>query len=299
MAVDGARWLVTVFTIIGYGFHMPYLGLGGERMFFSVHGAKTRPSLLFVHGWGGEGAQWLEVIEMLAGRRELAGRMIVPDLRGHGASRCPRPAREQAGPASAEERFFPREYARDLAVLLAELDAAPVVAVGHSMGGQVVTALAVEHPGSVASLVVLDPAYGASEEEMARLPGEQAALLSEGSAWAARSTARAFSSRAPAWVREREVRQLDSMDPRVLAAARHGMYLAPDAFGARAASAAYLSRCPAPTLGIYSNEPAAEWHRARAVRHPASEVVVVPDSGHYLHLEWPARVAALLARWCR
>ena len=88
------------------------------------------------------------------------------------------------------------------------------------------------------------------------------------------------------------------MDPRVLAAARDGMYLAPDAFGTREACAAYLSRCPAPTLGIYSNEPAAEWHRARLMRHPASEVIVVPDSGHYVHLEWPARVAELLARWC-
>ena len=88
------------------------------------------------------------------------------------------------------------------------------------------------------------------------------------------------------------------MDPGVLAAARHGLYLAPDAFGASEASAAYLSRCGAPTLGIYSNRAAADWHRARAMRHPASEVTVVPDSGHFIHLEQPERTAELLVRWC-
>jgi pimeloyl-ACP methyl ester carboxylesterase len=274
---------------------MPYLELAGERMFYSVHGTKAGPNLLFVHGWGGDGAQWLEVIELLGERHAAAGRMIVPDLRGHGASRGPAAG---CGQASAAERFFPREYARDLAALLAEADAAPVIAVGHSMGGQIVTALAVEYPALVASLVVLDPAFGAGDEEMARLPAEQAALLSEGSAWAARSTTGAFSPGAPAWIVEREVRQVDSMDPRVLAAARHGLYLAPDAFGASEASAAYLSRCRAPTLGIYSNDAAAGWHRARAVRHPASEVTVVPDSGHFIHLEQPRRVAELLAQWC-
>jgi pimeloyl-ACP methyl ester carboxylesterase len=277
---------------------VPYLSLGPERMFYSTHGTPARPNLLFVHGWGGEGSQWLEVIQLLGQHHGLAGRMIVPDLRGHGASRCPRPVDERAHATSTAERFHPRAYARDLAALLAELDASPVIAVGHSMGGQIVTALAVEHPESIASLVVLDPAYGADDQEMARLPDEQAALLSEGSAWAVRGTAAAFSSRAPARVREREMRQVESMDPRVLAAARHGLYLAADSFGAREASAAYLARCQAPTLGIYSNDTAAEWHRAQAKRHPASEVIVVPDSGHYLHLEQPGRVAELLASWC-
>ena len=277
---------------------MPYLDLDGERMFYTVHGTSAPPNLLFVHGWGGEGSQWLEVIQLLGEHHRLTGRMIVPDLRGHGASRCPRPAPGDADATRDAERFHPRRYAGDLAALVAELDLAPVIAVGHSMGGQIVTALAVEHPRLVASLVVLDPAYGADDEEMSGLPIEQAALLSEGSAWAARATVGAFSSRAPGWVREREVRQVSSMDPHVLAAARHGLYLAPDSFGERGASAEYLSRCQAPTLGIYSNAAAADWHRAHAMRGPASEVAVVPDSGHFLHLEQPRRVAQLLAGWC-
>jgi pimeloyl-ACP methyl ester carboxylesterase len=277
---------------------MPYLDLGTERMFYSLHGPRTRRPLLFVHGWGGDGGQWLKVIHLLGERHALAGWIMVPDLRGHGASRCSAPGRDEADLASGAERYSPRAYARDLATLLAGLDAGPVIAVGHSMGGQVVTALAVEHPGSVASLVVLDPAYGAGDEEMARLPSEQEALLSEGASWAAPFTAAAFSPRTAAWIREREVRQMSSMDPRVLAAARHGMYLAPDAFGSSETAAAYLSRCRTPTLGIYSDAAAAEWHRARALHHPASEVTVVADSGHFLHLDQPGRVAELLAKWC-
>ncbi|MBN6055272.1 alpha/beta fold hydrolase, partial [Nonomuraea sp. RK-328] len=62
----------------------------------------------------------------------------------------------------------------------------PVVAIGHSMGAQVVTALAVEHPAAVSALVVIAPAYGADEEEERLIPGRLAALRTEGAAAALR-----------------------------------------------------------------------------------------------------------------
>ena len=86
-------------------------------------------------------------------------------------------------------------------------------------------------------------------------------------------------------------------DVRVLAAARDAMYLTPDAFGARDATTAYLARCTAPTLAIYSNAPAAAWHRAHAPHHPESTVEVIPDVGHYLQLENPPAVAKLINRF--
>jgi pimeloyl-ACP methyl ester carboxylesterase len=244
--------------------------------------------LLLVHGWGGSGDQWSPLLPLLAPAKR---RVLVPDLRGHGALRSQWSDEDWADGEVHAGDFTPRAFAADLARMLTQLRTGPVVAVGHSMGGQVVTALAVEHPALVSALVVLDPAYGADDAEIARIPGEQAALRKEGSAWAARFVAGAFSEHAAPGVSEREQQLMASTDVRVLAAARDGMYLASDSFGARRATAAYLARCKVPTLAIFSNEPAAAWYRGLASRNPASEVEVVPDSGHYLQIEQPEAVA--------
>jgi pimeloyl-ACP methyl ester carboxylesterase len=276
---------------------MPILDLDRAGLFYTESSgtAEPAPTLLLVHGWGGAGDQWCTLLPHLASA--TTGRVLVPDLRGHGASRSQWTDEDWRSGTVRAADFTPRAFAADLARLLTELRAGPVIAVGHSMGGQVVTALAVEHPSSVSALVVLDPAYGADDAELARIPGEQDALRTEGSAWAARFVANAFATHVGPGMREREQRLMAATDARVLAAAREGMYLAPDAFGARAAAAAYLARCAAPTLAIYSNTPAADWHRADAPRHPGSVVEVIPDVGHYLQLENPWAVADLINRF--
>ena len=276
---------------------MPILDLDRVGLFYteSPGGTEAAPTLLLVHGWGGAGDQWCTLLPHLA--PAATGRVIVPDLRGHGASRSQWTDEDWRGGTVRAADFTPRAFAADLARLLAELRTGPVIAVGHSMGGQVVTALAVEHPASVSALVVLDPAYGADDEELVRIPGEQDALRAEGAAWAARFVAGAFSARAALGQPEREQRLMAATDVRVLAAARDGMYLAPDAFGTRAATAAYLARCAAPTLAIYSSTPAADWYRAHGSRHPESMVEVIADVGHYLQLENSRAVAELINRF--
>jgi pimeloyl-ACP methyl ester carboxylesterase len=220
--------------------------------------------------------------------------VIIPDLRGHGASRSQWTAEDWRAGRVRDADFTPRALAADLALLLTALRTGPVVAVGHSMGGQVVTALAVEAPGLVSALVVLDPAYGADDAEIARIPGEQAALRAEGSSWAARFVAGAFSAQAVPGLSEREQRLMTATDPHVLAAAREGMYLAVDSFGARRAATEYLERCDIPTLAIYSHAPAADWHRAHDLRSDASGVEFIPHVGHYLQIEAPQAVAELI-----
>ena len=285
---------------------MPFLQLDRISMFYSEFDAAgdevapgSEPTFLLVHGWGGDGGQWATLLPYLAAGWPAGSegrRMIIPDLRGHGASRSQWTDAHWAGRVVREDDFGPRAFAADLARLLRELGERPVVAVGHSMGGQVVTALAVDYPELVEALVVLDPAYGASDEEMARIPAEQEDLRREGSAWAARFVAGAFSSSATPGIREREVRLMASTDARVLAAARDGMYLADDAFGPSRAAAAYLKRCQTPTLAIYSNDTAAQWYRDNGMQNPNSVVEVISDVGHYLQLEQPEKVATLLKR---
>ncbi|MEV0472178.1 alpha/beta fold hydrolase, partial [Streptomyces prunicolor] len=118
--------------------------LGRIRLLCTDLGPAAAPPLVLVHGWGGDGREWSRHAEELAG----PFRVIVPDLRGHGRSEVP------------HDGNTPVEMADDLAALVATLGAGPVVAVGHSMGGQVVNLLAVRHPRAVRSVVALDPAHG-------------------------------------------------------------------------------------------------------------------------------------------
>ncbi|TDC21918.1 alpha/beta hydrolase [Streptomyces sp. 8K308] len=238
------------------------------------------PPLLLVHGWGADGEDWTPLLPSLAPRH----RVLVPDLPGHGRS----PARL--------DRCSPRAAAADLAAWLRASGVGPVVAVGHSLGGQVVTALAVEHPGLVRSVVSVAAAYGGDAAEAGRLPAEQAALRRAGTAWAVGFVRGAFTGDGPPGLRERHERLMAAMDPEVLFRYREAMYLTPDAFGLRPASEAYLRRRRCPVLAVHNSAAAAAWERA-TLRDARSRVVLWEGLGHYLHEERPAELAALIRDW--
>src|SRR3954466_9047353 len=140
---------------------MPYADVGGNiRLFYTDDGAGSGPPLLLVHGWGTDSHQWSWHIDALAGKH----RVIAVDLRGHGYSSVP------------DEGNTPREMAADLAALLDRLAIPEVIAIGHSMGGQVVSILAVEHPDKVRKLVALDPGYGITADVARGFPETIAAL---------------------------------------------------------------------------------------------------------------------------
>ncbi|MDT0322442.1 alpha/beta fold hydrolase [Streptomyces millisiae] len=240
------------------------------------------PPLLLVHGWGGDGEDWAPLLPSLTPHH----RVLVPDLPGHGRS------------PAALARCSPRAAATDLATWLRASGVGPVVAVGHSLGGQVVTALAVEHPELVRSLVAVAAAYGGDAAEAGRLPAEQAALRREGTAWAVGFVRRAFTADSPPGPRERHERLMAAMDPEVLLRYREAMYLAPDAFGLRPATEAYLRRRRCPVLAVHDSPAAAAWERT-TLPDARSRVVRWEGVGHYLHEERPAELAALVRDWSR
>ncbi|MFD4603797.1 alpha/beta fold hydrolase [Streptomyces sp. NPDC058464] len=253
------------------------------RLFHTDSGAGATHSaaVLLVHGWGGDGREWSPHAEALNAE---GFRTIVPDLRGHGRSPVP-----HAGNT-------PAEMAHDLAALLTALDAGPVVAVGHSMGGQVVNLLAVHHPHTVRSVITLDPAHGAPEDERDSMRHNLAVYRDRGAAAAAAFVSGAFTAHSPLGLRTAHVRTMLGTPGHVIAQAYAGMYLDPGATGLRPETEALLRRRTQPALTVWSSAPFAAWERT-TLRVPGSRVDHWPATGHYLHEEHQDRTIRLIQDW--
>lgn len=113
----------------------------------AIHGkvGGQGPPVLLLHGYPQTHVMWHLVAPVLARSR----RVVMPDLRGYGAS-------SQPVDASDPQRFSKREMALDAAHLMAELGHDSYDVVGHDRGGRVGYRLALDLPERVGSLAVLD-----------------------------------------------------------------------------------------------------------------------------------------------
>jgi len=238
------------------------------ELFFTDSWPHDGDPLLLVHGWGSDHRTWDGV--------EFPGRRVVAvDLRGHGRSPVP------------EHGYRPTDMAADLAALIGRLGLGPVVAVGHSMGAQVVTVLAIEHPALVEALVVADPAYGADDAEQGLIPGRLAALRTGGAAAAV----------AMLGLPDGSIRDQFLATPGfVLAECYAGMYTDPGAFGTRQASEEYLPLRTCPVLCVRAQEEPAQWERSIA-RPAGSRLTVWSGVSHYLHRDRPETFAREVTTW--
>jgi pimeloyl-ACP methyl ester carboxylesterase len=112
-------------------------------MAYSVRGG-TGPALLFLHGTGCDSGDWGSTLHQLTSLAEHADvRTVLLDFRGHGRSDVP------------EEPFTLQDLAIDVLRLVAQLDLDEVTVVGHSLGGMVAMAAAMQS-SRIASLVLLE-----------------------------------------------------------------------------------------------------------------------------------------------
>lgn len=103
------------------------------------------PPVLLLHGFPQTHFCWRAVTPPLAARHTV----VVPDLRGYGATR--------AGPAGPRgEGFSKREMARDLVDLMAQLGHERFAVVGHDRGARVGYRLALDDPKRVSRLAVIN-----------------------------------------------------------------------------------------------------------------------------------------------
>ncbi|MBL7488687.1 alpha/beta hydrolase [Frankia sp. AgB1.9] len=257
---------------------MPFADVGDVRLFYTDEGAGDLP-LLLVHGYAADSHDWSWQLPSFVASR----RVISVDLRGHGRSSAP------------PKGYTTRQFAEDLAGLLDQLGVGRVVALGHSMGGSVVSGLAVEYPDRVAGIVAVDPAYLFPDEiaggiqpmldliaDADPVPFVQQ-LVGGGMDSAARQPA----------LRTWQLRRIAGMDAHVL---RQSLEAQTSGMALRSQSEPYLLRRRCPVLTFYADPARAATERA-LFDDPRSRVVTWEGAGHWLHQERPAEFNAIVAAW--
>jgi len=113
------------------------------------HRQGSGTSVVLLHGWPGDRADWREVLPLLPGDLEV----VVPDLRGFGGSDKHR--REPDGNYDASAN------ARSIAALIEELGLQRPVIAGYDIGSRITQTLAHAYPDLPRALVISPPLPGA------------------------------------------------------------------------------------------------------------------------------------------
>lgn len=236
------------------------------------HGAGGAGPVVLLHGFPLAGRMWDELVAALADRYHL----IVPDLRGHGASEAPEGPYEMA------------DHAADVLALLDRLGVQQAVPIGLSMGGYITMQLLAREPERIRAAVLADTMGSADAPERRQARAEQAEVIrAQGLApFAEMVLPRMF---APATFRDRpdlveRFRELIlSQRPEAVIAALQGLAARPDMLDALRAV-----RCP--TLIVVGAEDAAttpEDGRRLAEAIPGARLVLIDGAGHMSNWEQP------------
>lgn len=250
--------------------------VNGVSLNYEVAG-ETGPTVLLVHGLGGNLRWWQAPASLLSG----ACRVVMPDLRGHGASDKP------AGPYSV------KGWADDLAGLAKAAGVEKCVAVGSSVSGAVVLQLAADHPSLVQAVVTVGgfPVLGQVGKE--RMTHRAAAVEEKGMEGVVDGVlAAAIGATAHA------------ANPGLVALARAGLLEnEPKAYAAATRAVvgtdvqAALPKVKCPVLLLFGAEEkvaplGAQIALKRALPH--AQVRAIPAAGHLPFLEQPAAFTAAL-----
>jgi len=233
------------------------------------------PDVVLVHGLGSTAQHWLPVARLLARKY----RVTLVDLPGHGLSPMPEPFSLERAVAGLDQ-------------VLARSTRGPVILVGHSLGGLVAAAEALEHPERVRGLVLVETALrpqlrGADRDSLlARLDREYDQVLRTSYLAMGRDSAQGAQLYAEAaklepdmvksWVRLAAIAdlsgQMRKLQPMLLA-----------------------------VLAPHSWEPGESWSRAAAAlgygRVPEVRPVRIEGCGHFIMLDRPEELAETIGRF--
>lgn len=237
------------------------------------------PLALFLHGLGGSRTSWEPQLTDLAAVR----RCVAWDMPGYGAS--------AGSPDSFEELA---DAAAGLVERLTEGSSEPVDVVGLSMGGMVAQHLALRHPRSVRTLVLLDtsPAFGLDGTRPEDWLQQRLAPLGEGQSPAEMAPAVLAAISGP-HVTDQQLDQavaaMSRIPPEALAAACRTLVThdTRDRLGE--------IRCPTlVAVGEHDDETPLDYSIVLHEGIPGSRLEVVTGAGHLANLEAPDAVNELI-----
>ncbi len=255
---------------------MPSVSANGIEMYYERHG-RGRP-LVLISGLGYTLWQWHRMVPYLAEHFQV----ITFDNRGVGKTDKP------AGPYSAQM------LAEDTVGLLHALGLGKAVIMGHSMGGFIAQAIALEHPETVEKLILCSTNFGGphhvpiSEQAMKVLSDVSSDPLTRFKNGLVVSTAPGWAENNPEMIQDWiEWRLANPIEPEPYQAQfAIGLSLLPEA----AAFENKLSRLEVPTLILFGAEDKVvppENAALLAGKIADSKTVIFPDAGHFFPIEIP------------
>jgi len=254
---------------------MPRVTVGDEEIYYAYHASPRleAPSLILVHGAGGNHQQWGNAIRSLG-----AANVHAVDLPGHGRS-------------GGAGRSTVADYAASIVDFMDALQLEQAIVAGHSMGGATAMRVALDYPHRVSGLVLV-----ATGARLRVVPAILSGTLSDFENTIKLICEWAYSRHAPPeLVRQGEMQMLD-VAPQVI----HDDFAACDAFDIMKR----LGEIRCPTLVICGTEDALtppKYSTFLAEGIDGAELKIVEGAGHMVMTEKPDAVAAAieaaLARW--
>ncbi len=244
---------------------MERIDVGGQRLRVDMAGSGP-PNLVCLHGLVDRLEIWDKISAPLAER----GRVIRADQRGHGDSDAP------SGP------YLRADLAADVAALIDRCAGGRAVLVGHSMGGIVSMATALDYPERVAGLVLIGTASQCNEKvagwyERIALAGEKHGTGGLAKAIYGEKTPKIVTGDAQGIAHV--TRMLKSL---------HEDPLTPKLAGIR---------CPVLLLVGETDPMGPKASSIIGNQLSDARLEVIPECGHWIHVERPDAVLSALDRW--
>lgn len=246
----------------------------GETLAYIDIGPRNAVPVVLLHGYTDSARDWAPIAPFLSARF----RLIIPDLRGQGAS---------SKPQCCYTRF---DFAYDVKLLLERLKVAGAVVVGHSLGSIVAQTFAEEWPGRARRLILIS-STGTHFGPLV-VPDSLKDPIDPDSAFM-KSWWHESMRINPAFFSSRERRDAAAIPARVWRAIADQSLRGVDL-------QLMLPRIEAPTLLIWGGEDSLEGPAGRAALRSgikAAQVVNFPSLGHDLIWQDPRGVARAMTRF--
>jgi pimeloyl-ACP methyl ester carboxylesterase len=255
---------------------MAFIERDGVKLFYEEAGSGVDAApVVLVHGWTCFHGHFEPQFSHFAPTR----RVVSVDLRGHGAS-------DVTGPFTIET------FAEDVAWQCGALELDQPVVIGHSMGGMIAVQLAATRPDLVRAAVALDSPFAPAGTFADAMAPFRAALESPDQAGARRAFVSSMFGPYDDPVRAAEVIEVMVTTPAEVAAGAQASIVEWDGDAA-------LRSCIVPVLTVSAN-PGAVADTTRLVPEcPHLTVGQTVGAGHFIQLEVPDQVNAMLERFLR